>query len=122
MDWKLYIILLVVILLAIWNGLVIDWKVNNHIYRSKEFHAVGLAIRLVLLPLFYGYWLELSIYCIVCYPIYNMIIAHFMGQNIFYTGTTSTIDRVLGKLNPYIYILLGIITITLSILKLLHKI
>ena len=105
------------ILFAVWNGLVIDWRVNNHSFRSNEYHTVGFILRLLFLPLFWGHWLELSFYCMVCYPIYNMTVAHLMGQNIWYVGNTSKIDKVMGKFNPYIYTLLIVIFIILLIMK-----
>ena len=103
-----YVILLIVLLFAIWNGLVIKWYLTKDQKWSKYWHGLGFIIRALPIVLIYPNLLWILIYTNVAWTIYDMIINLFMGQSIFYVGKTSWFDRMFGK---YLFIIKTILLI-----------
>lgn len=88
-------ILLIILLFAVWNGLAIRWQQTGK--GSALWHAVGFAVRGLLIVPFLGDWLILLIALNVSWTAYDMIINLVNGWTLFYYGKTSWIDRNLGK-------------------------
>lgn len=98
---EVYIIIAIIILTAIWNGLVIKWYNTKDQKYSKLWHGVGFIIRGLLVLLVYLITLNLWITAItafVCWILYNMIINKLNDWGLFYIGKTSTIDKLIRKL------------------------
>lgn len=93
-------ILLIIILLAIWNGLVIEWKLKGKY--SNQWHFVGGLIRALLIGLVYvnsGLWLAIGT-AFLCWMPYNMIINKIMGNGLFYLsdkGIDGFIKRLIKR-------------------------
>ena len=96
-----YIIIAIILLTAMWNGMVINWY-NSHQQRwSRGWHATGFIIRALLTLLVYlitkdWYWTGVT--AIISWIPYNIIINLYMHKPIFYLGKTSVIDKCLRKL------------------------
>ena len=103
-----YIILLIVLLFATWNGLTIKWYLTRMPEWSTYWHILGFIIRITLVALIYPNWLFMLIYANVAWTVYDIIINLFMGQSIFYVGKTSWFDKTFGK---YLFILKTILLI-----------
>ncbi len=92
------IIFILLLLFAAWNGQTINWKqargTAENLKWSKQFHRTGFIIRLIMfVPILFSIPAAWFWYLVFAYPLYNMIIASYMGQPLFYIGRTSTIDK-----------------------------
>jgi len=95
------IIISLILLTALWNGLVIQWYLTKDQRYSKYWHAVGFIIRGLLVLLIYLHTkdhLLTGITAFISWIPYNMIINICMKQPIFYIGRTSTIDKFIRKI------------------------
>ena len=99
------------ILFALWNGLVIKWYLTKDQKWSKYWHGVGMLIRAVPLYFVYPHWGWMLLYCNVAYTIYDEIINLVNGWGLGYIGTTSALDRKLGKWSYALKAVLLLITI-----------
>lgn len=102
---EIIIIGLIIILTAVWNGMVIKWGLEQdkqkvaHI--SRYWHMVGFIIRGSLVGLVYlltSDYLYTGIAAFVCWLPYNWIINLINGWKLFYIGRTSTIDKLIRKI------------------------
>lgn len=104
MNTTIYITLAIILLTAIWNGLVIKWGLAEDKSKvakiSKYWHGVGFVIRGLLVILIYllSTWQMALIAAFLSWIPYNMIINICMRQPLFYIGRTSTIDKLIRKL------------------------
>lgn len=93
-------ILLIILLLAVWNGLVIEWKLKGKY--SKQWHMAGGLIRALLIGLVYinsGIYWALGAAFLSWLP-YNMIINLLMGNGLFYLsdkGIDGWIKRLIKR-------------------------
>ena len=92
-----YVILLIALLFAIWNGLTIKWYLTKEQRYSKAWHAVGFVVRSLPVVMLYPDWVVILIYLNIAWTLYDMIINIVNGWNLFYIGNTSAIDRIVGK-------------------------
>lgn len=101
----LYIIILLILLTALWNGLVIKWGLENDKVKvtkiSKYWHGIGFIVRGLLVAIIYlitynWYWTGIAAF--LCWLPYNMIINKVNGWKLFYFGQSSWIDRLMNKL------------------------
>ena len=95
----IFLIYLLIILFAIWNGHTIRWQKTGIQLHSKIWHRIGFAIRAILcliLFLEYTWWIALIAAAISWLP-YNMIINYINHWPIFYFGKSSIIDRFFRK-------------------------
>jgi len=99
------------VLIAAWNGLVIKWYQTRNPKWSKYWHGLGFIIRAIPIVLIYPNWLWILIYANIAWTIYDIIINLFMGQSIFYIGSTAWFDKTLGKLTYLLKTLLLILTL-----------
>ena len=84
-------------LFAFWNGLVIRWKLTGDQCWSKWWHGVGMLIRAVPLYFIFPNWGWMLIYANVAYTLYDEIINMVNGWGLGYIGSTSVMDRMIGK-------------------------
>lgn len=92
--------LFLIVLVAVWNGLVIRWEITSDIRYSNSWHVTGWVIRALLVALSYlisGVYYAIGA-VVLATVIYNMIINIIIGQHIFYVGTTSKLDILIRKL------------------------
>ena len=101
--------IIIVILFAVWNGIVIKWKHTDEKIYSIIWHGLGFVIRGYCLLLIYPDWLLMLIYANIAWTVYDMVINVINGWNLFYIGNTSVIDKVFGK---WLYICKGILLLT----------
>lgn len=100
-----YIILTIILLTAIWNGLVIKWGLAKDkatvVKESKLWHGIGFLIRGLLVLLAYltthNFWITFAV-AFICWLPYNMIINKLNDWDWFHIGTTSTIDKLIRKI------------------------
>jgi hypothetical protein len=98
------LLIAILLLTALWNGLVIRWYLTREAKYSRWWHAVGLAIRALLVVAVYlvAGWIWSLVALFVAGVLYNIIINLVMGQKWWYVGETSVIDRwvrgLLGRL------------------------
>ncbi len=88
-----------------WNGYVIKWKCasgSTEKRLSQIWHAIGFVIRaLPLVPAAWYFWAEYpyelilfaALYMNFSWTVYDAVINIVIGKPIWYTGTTSTIDK-----------------------------
>lgn len=97
-------LLITILLIAGWNGLVINWRnaTNSKDIRhySDWWHAIGLVIRttLVIVAFLVSNWIFGLIAAFIAFILYNIIINLIIGEKWYYVGTTSTIDKLIRKL------------------------
>ena len=95
------IIALVVLLTAVWNGLVIKWYNTKDQKYSKMWHGVGFVVRGLLVLLAYlttfNFWITFAL-AFICWMPYNIIINKLNDWGWFYIGTTSTIHKLIRKI------------------------
>lgn len=84
-------------LFAVWNGLVIKWKLTGEQRWSKWWHGVGLLIRAVPLYFIFPNWGWMLIYANVAWTVYDVLINKINGWKTFYVGGTSWFDLTFGK-------------------------
>ena len=103
-----YIIIAIIILTAMWNGMVINWY-NSHQQRwSRGWHAIGFIIRALLTLLVYlitTSWYWAGAITIISWIPYNVIINLYMHEPVFYFGRTSIIDKWIRKYYPQMLML-----------------
>lgn len=103
-----YIIIAIILLIAMWNGMVINWY-NSHQQRwSRGWHATGFIIRALLTLLVYlitTSWYWAGAIAIISWIPYNVIINLYMHKPIFYFGRTSIIDKWIRKYYPQMLML-----------------
>jgi len=99
------IIGLIIILTAVWNGLVIKWGLSQDKQKvaniSRYWHMVGFIIRGLLVALVYLLsfdWYYTSGAAFLCWLPYNMIINKINKWGWFYIGRTSIIDKLIRKI------------------------
>jgi hypothetical protein len=97
-------LLIILILIAIWNGMVINWKTayneDKALKISKQWHKVGLVIRFLIVALIA--YTTLNVYWIVGSVLlswfgYNIIINLVRGMKWYYLSD-SGIDGIIKKL------------------------
>ena len=105
MNTTIYITLAIILLTAIWNGLVIKWGLEKDkskvIKISKYWHGIGFVIRALLVTIVFltsGNWWWSGGAAFLCWLPYNMIINIYMKQPLFYIGRTSSIDKLIRKI------------------------
>ena len=108
------IALVTVLLFALWNGLTIRWKLTGK--GSPAWHAAGWVIRAVPIIGLWPDWLLMLLYVNLAWTVYDVIINLVNGWPVFFIGSTSWIDRNLGK---WLYICKGLILILTIIVLLL---
>ena len=90
------LILSIILLFAVWNGLVIRWKLTGN--GSDLWHAVGFVIRIMPVFLIWDNYTVFLLYFNFAWTVYDMIINLINGWNLFYIGKTSTTEKLFGKL------------------------
>ena len=111
----LFFATILVLLLAAWNGAAINWKHNEPFigknklwwfgtsYKdgeawSKFWHFLGVLIKVLIawIYIYYEGWdyIGLSWLAVICYPVWDILIALFMRQKWYYTGTTASTDKL----------------------------
>lgn len=98
---EIVIILLIILLTALWNGLVIQWYITKDQKYSKYWHGVGFVIRALLVAITFlvsSSWLMVAITAFASWIPYNMIINAVMGKPLLYVGKTAVIDRMIRRL------------------------
>lgn len=104
-----YIIILIIILTAVWNGLVIKWGLEPDKKKvtkiSVLWHAVGFVIRLLCAVAVYLYagWIWFWIAVILSWHVYDIIINLIRGLKWYHTGQ-NFFDRA-----PWCWIAKGIV-------------
>jgi len=95
----LVLCLVLVLVIAVWNGLVIMWYITKDIKWSQLWHKVGFVIRaiIVLMSFIEGGWLWALIVAFVAWVPYNIIINKIMKQKWYYLSD-SGIDGFIKKL------------------------
>jgi len=95
----LVLCLVLVLVIAVWNGLVIMWYITKDIKWSQLWHKVGFVIRaiIVLMSFIEGGWLWALIVAFVAWVPYNIIINKIMKQKWCYLSD-SGIDGFIKKL------------------------
>lgn len=109
------------IIFAIWNGLVINWK---HGSTADIWHAVGFMLRgiwfIETIVINWGNWLLMSFYLSLLLSVgwggYNIIINIIVGQKWYYLGKSSKIDLFFTKNRSLYWTLQVILLLTLIIL------
>ena len=97
-------LVIIIFLIAIYNALVINWKVNKDGKSSKwskYWHFVGGLIRIFLAFSLVNFWDAIAI-LMMHWMFYDMIINYLRGLDLFYSGsvqsgTGSLIDRLFTK-------------------------
>ena len=74
--------IIIVILFAVWNGLVIRWKLTGN--GSDLWHAVGFVIRILPVFLVWDNYTIFLLYFNFAWTVYDMIINLINGWNLFY--------------------------------------
>ena len=103
-------------LFALWNGLVIKWKLTGDQRWSKWWHGVGLVIRALPLYFIFPNWGWMLVYVNVAYTLYDEIINLVNGWGLGYIGSTATTDRMIGKAGYLIKAILLISTLIFFLL------
>ena len=111
----------ILLLTALWNGLVIKWYNTKDQKYSKWWHIVGFIIRglivlLTLLTLGVN-WMLIAGFC--CWPVYDIIINLANGWKWYYGGNTSEIDKLN---NTLVWAAKGLYTLGTILFILLHHI
>lgn len=99
-------LLLLMALMGVYNGQFISWEratFNKKAKWSKAWHRTGFIIRFLIFLVAYlnlgiGWALASGV---LAWPIYNMIIARYMGMSTFYIGATSFLDRAISPWVTY---------------------
>jgi len=127
----LLFVIVLISLIAFYNGCFINWKYDRN-FRilkneklwyfgkyydhgkawSKLWHSLGVLIR-VWIVLFYIHlkglsadeYFNISFLAVICYPVWDIIIALSMQQKWYYTGTTSSVDKLPDLLEYFFKIL-----------------
>jgi len=93
-----------------WNGFVIRWNQahgDDKKHLSQIWHAIGFVIRAMpLVPLAWYFWADWPYELILCamlyfnfsWTVYDAVIALIFKKPIWYTGSTSTIDKLGAKI------------------------
>lgn len=88
-----------------WNGFVVRWKYalgTEEKQLSTIWHVIGFVIRaLPLIPVCWYFWAQFPyelilvtlMYCNFSWTVYDAVIALVFKKPIWYTGSTSTIDK-----------------------------
>jgi len=95
------LLLSIVILIALWNGLIIKWKLTNKY--SREWHIVGWIIRMLLVTIFFlisGIWWAIVVGFISWIP-YNIIISLIVWKKWWYLSD-SGIDKIFKSILQWI--------------------
>jgi hypothetical protein len=101
---ELFKIVFLLILIAIYNGLIINWRCNyqnkSELW-SKYWHFVGGLLRCSIAFLFTDWKIAIAI-LIMHWIVYDCIINLIRGKELFYegsasSGTGSTIDKLLSN-------------------------
>lgn len=94
------IVFCIIVLVAVWNGYVIRWKLTGKQKYSNIWHVVGFFVRLCLVAVVYinSGWLIALGAGFICWLPYNIIINIVNKWPIFYIGKTSKIDILIRKL------------------------
>ena len=95
------LILIIIILIAIWNGLVIEWKLTGKY--SSLWHITGLVTRLLLISIVYivsGLWWSLGAVMLSWIP-YNIIISLIVWNKWWYLSD-SGIDKIFKNILQWI--------------------
>jgi len=98
--------------MGIYNGQFISWErapYNQKAKWSARWHRTGFTIRALIFSIIWGNfglgWGLMS--AVVAWPIYNMVIARYMGMPLLYIGETSFLDKSIpGWLTYASYIIL----------------
>ena len=118
-------LVIIILLIAIYNGLIINWKLNKDgksAQWSKYWHLVGGLIRVFLAFLLVNFWHAIAI-LMMHWIFYDMIINYLRDLDLFYSGsvqsgTGSTIDRLFTKktilILKFVSLLCGIIILILT--------
>lgn len=91
-------LLLLMALMGVYNGQFISWEratFNKKAKWSKAWHRTGFIIRFLIFLVAYlnlgiGWALASGV---IAWPVYNMIIARYMGMPLLYIGETAFFDR-----------------------------
>lgn len=105
------LIIYLMLLFAVWNITAIRYKQRPTKGRNRAFHMVGLFLKLPPIILMFPNVKQMLIYAIIVWPIYDLIISLGIAKIPFLIGTTSKIDKTLGKVKFYLQALLIIYTI-----------
>lgn len=111
-------VICLMILLAVYNGQIINWYQTKDNNWSNNWHWTGLIIRallvnLILLQVGAG---EALLTLFFAWAIYNIIIAKMLHQKWYYLGKTSFIDKVIPNWVTYVgYCVILILSIILII-------
>jgi len=98
------LILISLLLFALWNGLVIKWKLSGDQKYSRYWHIVAFLVKLPLVAVVFiaSDWYFALVAGFVCWIPYNVIIALVIGQRWYYVGKTAWFDIQIRKLLPFI--------------------
>lgn len=94
--------MLLILLIAAWNGLVIKWFMTREERYSRRWHALGFIIRAILTGMVYltSGWQLAAIAAFTSWVPYNIIINLVWGQPIWHLGDKGVdgfIKRILRK-------------------------
>lgn len=95
---NLLIVLLIAVLFALWNGLLIKWKLSGGNVTLQMWHGIGFVIRVLPLYFIYDNLLYVLLYVNFAWTAYDMIINITNGWDVFYIGKTSVFDKLFGRL------------------------
>lgn len=105
-------VVLIILLFALFNGLIVNWKQATDEDKaksiSKQWHAVAMVIRALVVLLFYSNITLMIILGWFSIISYDIIIALIMRQKWYYIGDTATIDKLGTKINYGLRILLTV--------------
>lgn len=109
------LISLVIVLFALWNVAAINRCKTKP--KIDWFHIWGFIIKLPLLCFLYPNILYLLIYLNLSWTVYDLIISKGISGKWFLVGTTSKIDKFLGKYKFYLQGLLLLGTILYGLMN-----
>lgn len=110
----LLVFIIQMILFSLWNVAAINRYKKP---KTDWFHIIGFMVKLPPLILLYPNILFILIYLNIVWTIYDLIISKGISGKWFLVGTTSKIDKFLGKFKFYIQGLLLLGTILYAIIS-----
>lgn len=94
---NLFVIFIIAILLAFYNGYFIIYSKETDTIKKKKYsdiwHSLGWFIRALFVIILYPNWLNILIYTNIAWTLYDIIIALIMKQKWYYQGNTSIMER-----------------------------